>query len=133
MKINNIAGNDYLQFTCETWNPGGRSSRTKTETTSIITDKVFPFLDLEFFWGDSGKLEIQIHRNKNQLLKYLNKESTHTKATFKAIPNGVLNRLAKLTSRIEEKSSMSIRERYPDHASALARVGLGMKNFPTLK
>ena len=28
---------------------------------------------------------------------------------------------------------MSIKERYPDHAIALARSGLGMKNFPTLK
>ena len=28
---------------------------------------------------------------------------------------------------------MSIKERYPDHATALARAGLGTKNFPTLK
>ena len=28
---------------------------------------------------------------------------------------------------------MSIKESYPDHANALARAGLGMKNFPTLK
>ena len=25
--VDEIAGNDYLQFTCETWNPGGRLSR----------------------------------------------------------------------------------------------------------
>ena len=65
----------------------------------MVTDKVFPFLDLELFWDDSGRLEFQVHEKKNQLLKYMNKESTHTKATFKAIPNGVLNRLAKLTPR----------------------------------
>ena len=64
----------------------------------------------------------------SQLLKYLNKEITHTKATFKVIPNGVLNRLAKPTSRTEENAKMSIKERYPDHANALARAGLGMKN-----
>ena len=51
-----IAVNDYLQFTCETWNPVGCLSRNKTETTSIVTDKVFSFLVLEFFWDDSGKL-----------------------------------------------------------------------------
>ena len=55
------------------------------------------------------------------------------KATFKAIPNRVLHLLAKLTSRIEENSKMSIKERYPDHANALARAGLGMKNFTNLK
>ena len=28
---------------------------------------------------------------------------------------------------------MSIKERYPDHANALARAGICMKNFPNLK
>ena len=28
---------------------------------------------------------------------------------------------------------MSIKYFYPDHANKLARAGLGMKNFPTLK
>ena len=28
---------------------------------------------------------------------------------------------------------MSKKERYPDHSNSLARAGLGMKNFPTLK
>ena len=32
-KIDKIAGNDYLQFTCESWNPGGRLSRNENETT----------------------------------------------------------------------------------------------------
>ena len=110
-KVDEIAGNDYLQFTCETWNPGGRPSRSETKSTSMVTNKVFPFLDLEFFWDGSGRLEFQVHRKKNQLLKYLNKESTHTKSTFKAIPNRVLNRLAKLTSRTEKNSKMTIKER----------------------
>ena len=110
-KVDKIAGNNYLQFTCDTQNPGGRLSRNETETTSMVTDKVFPFLDLELFWGDSGKLEFQIHRKKNQLLKYLNKEITHMKATFKAIPNGLLKILAKLTSRTEQNAKMSIKER----------------------
>ena len=55
------------------------------------------------------------------------------KATFKAIPNRLLNRLAEITSRIEENAKTSIKERYPDHTNALARVWLGTKNFPTLK
>ena len=71
--------------------------------------KVFPFIDLELFWDDSEKLELQVHRGKNQLLKYLNKGITHTKATLKAIPNVILNILAKLISRTEENSNMSIK------------------------
>ena len=55
------------------------------------------------------------------------------KDTFKAIPNEVLNKLSQLNPRTEENAKMSIKERYPDHANALARAGLGMKNFPTLK
>ena len=94
----------------------------------MVIDKVFLFLDLELFWNNSRKLELKVHRKKNQLLKYLNRESTHTKATFKAIPNGVLNRLAKIASRTDENS-----KRYLDHANALTRAGLGMKNFLTLK
>ena len=54
-KFDEIAGNDYLQFTSETWNPGGHPSRSETETTSMVTNKVFPFLDLELFWDDSGR------------------------------------------------------------------------------
>ena len=99
----------------------------------MITDKVFPFLDLELFWDDRGRLEFQFHQNKNQLLKYLNKEITQKEATFKAISNGVLNMLAKITSRIEEKAKISLKKNYPDHSNALARAGLGLKNFPTLK
>ena len=41
--------------------------------------------------------------------------------------------MAKLTSGTEENAKMSIKERYPDHANSLARAGIGMKNFPTLK
>ena len=75
----------------------------------MVTGKVLPFLDLVLFWDDSGGLEFQVHRNKNQLLKYLNKESTHTKATLEAIPNGFLNILAKLASRTEENFQMIIK------------------------
>ena len=52
---------------------------------------------------------------------------------FKAIPNGVLNRLAKLTLITKETANFILKERYSDCANALTRAGLGMKNFPTLK
>ena len=34
-KFDKIAGNGYLQFTCGTWNPGGRPSRNETKTIQI--------------------------------------------------------------------------------------------------
>ena len=49
------------------------------------------------------------------------------------IPNGVLNKLAKLTSIKGENAKISTMECYPDHANALDRAGIGIKNFPTLK
>ena len=54
------------------------------------------------------------------------------KATYKAIPNRVLNILAKLTSRTEKNDDMSKKERYPNHTNALARAGLSIKHFLTL-
>ena len=87
--------------------------------------KVLPFFDLELFWDVRGRLEFQVHRKKDQLLKYPKKESTRTKAKFKAIPNRVLNRLEKIAPITEENAKTIIKERYPDHANALARAGLG--------
>ena len=72
---------------------------------------------------------MRVHQKENKLLKYHNKESTHMKATFEVIPNGVLNKLAKLTSRIEENTKMNIRERYPDHNNESSRARLSMKIF----
>ena len=72
-KVEEIVENKYLQFTCDYWNSGGRLSINETETTSIVTCKVLPFLDLDVFRDDSGNLEFQVHQRKNQLLKYLNK------------------------------------------------------------
>ena len=55
------------------------------------------------------------------------------KDTFKVIPKGVLKILYKPTQRTEDNPKVSIKEHYPDHANTLARSGIGMKNFPTLK
>ena len=95
----------------------------------MVTEKSFPLIDLELFWDDSERLEYQVHQKKNQLLKYLNKERTHTKVTFRATPNGFLNRLAKLISILEENSNMGNNERYLIHTISLAKKGLSMNIF----
>ena len=55
------------------------------------------------------------------------------KATFKSIPNGVLNRLSKLTSIMDENSKTLINELCPSHTMALSKTGLSIKKVPTLK
>ena len=78
-------------------------------------------------------MEFQLHRKPNQKLKYLNKGSTHTNATFNAIPSGIFYRLAKLTSKTKKNTQMKINERYKGHAKALSKAGLAPKIYLTLK
>ena len=59
----------------------------------MVMDKIPSYLELEIFWDNSRIIEFKVHQDKNKLIKYMNRESTHTKFTFKTIPNGVLNRL----------------------------------------
>ena len=55
-EVDEIQGKDYLQFTCETWNPGVRPSKNETKTVPMVMDKTVPFLGLEIFWDNSGGL-----------------------------------------------------------------------------
>ena len=54
-------------------------------------------------------------------------------AAFKVITNRILNILDKIISRTEENFKRSIKELCPDHANAIYKEGLCMKNSPTLK
>jgi hypothetical protein len=69
----------------------------------------------------------------NQQLKYLNKGSAHTEACYKAIPKGVYQRLAKLTSMTEENENLTLDAIYPRHFKALEHAGLVEGIIPTLK
>ena len=65
-------------------------------------------------------------------MKYVGKESNQTPGTLLAIPFGVLNRLAKITSwkpSIQEEAVDTI---YPDHGNALRKAGLAPPVFPTM-
>ena len=57
---------------------------------------------------------------------------THTPGTLRAIPSGVLNHLAKLTSRKPSIHSEAVDKIYPDHANALRKAGLKNPDFPTM-
>ena len=91
------------------------------------------FLDISMYWNDDEELQFQVYRKPNQKLKYLNFSSTHTKAMKAAVPDGVMKRLARLTSRSDKLVKSKISEIYPDHAQALKKAKLVPNDsfFPT--
>ena len=113
--------------------PDTRPSKDKQDYVLEIATSTFPYLDLGFLWNSDGALEFQVHRKPNQKLKYLNKGSTHTNATFNAILTGIFYRLVKLTSRTKKNAQMKIEERYQGPAMDLSKAGLAPKIYPTLK
>jgi len=73
-----------------------------------------------------------VHLKPNQQLKYLNADSIHTKACFKAIPSGVYKRLSKLTTITKTNKNLPLDKIYPQHLQALQHAGLLTKKVPTL-
>ena len=71
---------------------------------------------------------------ENQLIKYVSKYSDHTLQVLRAIPLGVLERLAKLTSITDSNENESMENLYPMHVDALLKGGfLNKNNVLTLK
>ena len=54
---------------------------------------------MKMSWSQEGNLQVIMFREKEQQLKCVGEKITHTPSTIRAIPSGLLNRLAKLTSR----------------------------------
>jgi hypothetical protein len=125
-EVNEIAGNDYLQFTAVLWDPSNSQKDVLlNDKVEVIKDQTFPFLDMELSWNDvTNELTFGVYIKPNQELKYLNKTSIHTPNCLKAIPNGVCQRLAKLTSIDESNKDKKLSEIYPIHFDALGKAGL---------
>ena len=83
-------------------------------------------------WSPEGDLQFSVFSQMGQQLKYVSKESTHKPGTLRAIPLGVLNRLAKLTSRKPSLHSEGVDEIYPDHANILRKASLASPNLPIM-
>ena len=62
-------------------------------------------------------------------MKYVGEDSTHKPSTLRIIPSGILNRLAKITSRKPFISSEVVNKIYPNHANYLRKAGLAHSNF----
>ena len=98
--VNTAAENRHLQFTTEIWtHKANFLTPEKGDLVQIVTNDKFPFLDMKMSWSPEGGLQFGVFKGKGQQLNYADKESTHTPDTLCAIPSGVLNRLAKITSR----------------------------------
>ena len=57
-------------------------------------------------------------------IKYVNALSDYSKVVLKEIPNGVLERLCKLTTMTEERKRMKVEEIYPVHIEKLRKAKL---------
>ena len=128
---NNLLKSENLQFTMEIWKIENEDE-IKSESVKVVTEPHFPFLDMEMFWN-STDLNFRVHLKENQLLKYLNNGSAHTHACYKAIPQGVIGRLAKLTSHNDDTKDKKLNILYPEHAEALKKANLAPESYPTLE
>jgi GIY-YIG catalytic domain len=134
--VNKLAGGEYLQFTCNMWLNKSEMSNPILETDNKVTiekGESFPYLDMEMFWSTNKSLNFRVHLKPNQLLKYLNNGSAHTRACLRAIPTGVCGRLAKLTTIDEMNGDKPLEEIYPQHFKALRNANLLSNKSPTLK
>ena len=128
-RVNLLAEGDYLQYTCIIWKDKsilGEPPYTppKGSIVTIRTDPTFPYLDMELYWNDDHQLESRVHLKENQHLLYLNSNSNHPAHCFKNIPNGVINRLAKLTTMNNDNMNTPMNELYPRHFQALHQANL---------
>ena len=103
------------------------------ELVSVCRKDYFPYLDMKLVWSNEEELQFQVYMKPNQQLKYLNNDSTHTYSCFKAIPNGVYKRLAKLTTMTEGNANKTLKEIYPHHFKSLELANLVTGDIPTLK
>ena len=87
---------------------------------------------MKMSWSPEGDLQFGVFREKWQQLKYVGKESTHTPGTLRYIPSGILNRLAKITSRNPSIHAEAVDKIYPAHANALRKAGLAPPVLPTM-
>ena len=128
-KINRLLDLEKLQLTATLWRMNEPWVREGCDKVSVYTDIVFPYLEMDLSWSNNGNLQFSVFRKPNQELKYLNSNSTHSTATFKAIPHGVTLRLALLTTIDESNKDKSIIELYPAHFPLLSPQVSALTHF----
>ena len=123
--VNRAAGKQHLQLTTDIcMTEENYPLPVKEDRVQVVTNDEFPFLDIKMSWSPEGDLEFIVFRKKGQKLKYVGKKITHKPGTLRAIPSGVLNRLAKLTSQktplhSEGVETYTLKEQMPSVERAL--------------
>ena len=131
--MNKAAVNQHLQFTSNIWaNNLILPPFEKKENFQICAFGRFPFLYMNMIWSPKRDLKFGIFRKKVQQLKYVRKVITHIPGTLHAIPSGVLNQLAKITSRKPNFNSKIVGSVYPYYANTLREAGLAPTIFPEM-
>ena len=130
-RVNELTNSNRLQFTAEVWGQDKRD-RSISKTVKVDCGKYFAYLDTKMSWNQDDELQFGVYMKENQNLKYLNKGSIHRKSCFDAIPQGVMGRLAKLTTRTSENENKTLKVLYPNHAAALEVAGIAPETYPKL-
>eukprot|EP00957_Ditylum_brightwellii_P202193 15329031-Ditylum_brightwellii.AAC.3 len=76
-------------------------------------------------------LSFSVYHNKNQTITYVNRESCHQMAVFKAILAGVFTCMGRLTSITDENKNVPITSLFSTHANSLKKTNLLPKKIPT--
>ena len=95
----------------------------------IHIDTYFTYLYILIHIDD---LRFGVFRENGRQLKYVVKYITHTTSTLRAIPSGVQNHLAKLTSRKPSIHYKGVDKTYHDHVNTLRKAGLAPPKFLTM-
>eukprot|EP00957_Ditylum_brightwellii_P120209 9172657-Ditylum_brightwellii.AAC.1 len=145
LQVDEVVGGTFFQFTAEVWNPLETRKLSTTEEdiladkwrfwaekVTVIKESAFPYLDMQLLWKDE-ELYFSVYSKKNQMIKYVNKESCHCNLVFKAVPVGLFTCLRSLTSLTESNHHSPSLDLYPLHAAALRKANLLPKNIPAIR
>eukprot|EP00957_Ditylum_brightwellii_P158392 12055708-Ditylum_brightwellii.AAC.1 len=112
------------------WEDDGEISKVPWKKAAVWDEEWFPFLDMRMRW-QRNKLEFRVYQKENQLLKYVDTQSTSCPSTFLSIVTRVIARLCLLTSWDASLKETRVDEIYSEHAEALHKAGLAPGVFPT--
>ena len=93
-RVNEIVGDDSIQFTMDIWRPGEQSSTLIPGKVEVVGTDAFPYLDMQMKFDENDMLCFECYSKPGYQRKYLNTSSTHTAANKRSIPRGVSIRLA---------------------------------------
>jgi hypothetical protein len=131
-KINFITEGNFFKFTVALWDEGNTNATINNNNVDVITKNSFPFLDMDLFWINNI-LNFKVYKKDGQMLKYVEKGSAHTSATYASIAKGVFKRLARLTSNTTQNNNCRMDVLYPEHCRILLNAKLiNIHKIPTL-